>query len=324
MKYRNIPRTDLSVSSFCLGGAHFGTGISAEKAMELMDCFKDIGGNFIDTANVYGKWSLEGRSASEEVLGMWIRQRKNRDSIVLTTKGAHPFLSSMNVQRLSREEISADLDDSLKNLGVDYIDLYWLHRDDPNRSVDEIIETLETFVKDGRIRYYSCSNWRVSRINAACEYAGKHNITGFVADQMMWSLAEPNKEAMFDPNMVSMDAELKGFHEKTSMAAIPYSSQANGYFSWIEGSDRREPPKDVLAKYDNSINRARYERVKELSARSGASIPGVILAYLINQPFTVIPAAGFDSKQQMKELLKDSDLILTPEDIKYLEAREDE
>jgi len=144
MEYKKILYTDLIVSSVCLGGAPFGSSIDPDKSMRLMDLFVELGGNFIDTANVYGKWLPDGRSASEETLGKWMKTRKNRGRLVVTTKGAHPDLKTMSVQRLSKEEISADVDDSLKNLQTDYIDLYWLHRDDPNRCVGEILERLRS------------------------------------------------------------------------------------------------------------------------------------------------------------------------------------
>ena len=314
MQYRNIPYSDLSVSAICLGGAHFGSEIDAQKAMDMMDGFLELGGNFIDTANVYGKWLPAGRSESELLMGRWMKLRNSRSSIVLTTKGAHPHLNSMNMQRLSRDEIRSDLEKSLSNLGSEFIDLYWLHRDDPGRSVEEIIESMETFVRQGKIRYYGCSNWKPARLKAANDYAATHGYKGFIADQMMWSLAKPNPQALYDPNMVAMDDELWEYHKGTSIATVPYSAQANGYFSLID----HQPPEELLVKYDNSANRLRNQRLKELSARRNVSIPGVVLAYLINQPFVVVPTAGFENQAQMTELLKDIELKLTAEDIAYL------
>ncbi len=320
MQYRNIPFSDLAVSAVCLGGAHFGAEIDETKAMDMLDGFRELGGNFIDTANVYGKWLPAGKSASEGVLGRWMKLRNNRNGIVLTTKGAHPNLDTMNTQRLSRGEIRADLEESLGNLDADHIDLYWLHRDDPNKSVEEIIESMETFVREGKIRFYACSNWRAARIKAANEYAAAHGFTGFIADQMMWSLAKPNREALYDPNMVAMDNELFDYHHATSIAAVPFSAQANGYFSLIDESAAHKPPEDLLIKYDNPTNRLRNQRLKELASRLGVSIPGLVLAYLINQPFVTVPTAGFENNLQMKELLKDIELKLSAEDIAYLEG----
>ena len=107
-----------------------------------MDAFVGAGGTFIDTANVYGDWIPETKSSSEKVIGAWLKERGNRDKVIIATKGAHPLLSSMNVPRCSPKEIVHDIDQSLGHLQCEVIDFFWMHRDDPTRPTGEIIETL--------------------------------------------------------------------------------------------------------------------------------------------------------------------------------------
>ena len=320
MNRKPIPNTDLKVSDICLGGAHLGASIDEKTSFGLLDAFYEMGGNLIDTANVYGKWMPGGESLSEKTIGKWIKNKGVREDIVLTTKGAHPQLATLNIQRLSREEIRADLEDSLKNLGADVIDLYWLHRDDEGRQAGEIIDVMEELADEGKIRYYACSNWSAERLSEAQKYAHARGVKGFVANQMMWSAAFPNPQAMFDSNMKRMTDKMKEFHIETGMAAIPYSSQANGYFSLLDSTLVSGIPRDILDKYNNDINRLRYKRIKELSMKYDTTIPAIVLSYLVSQVFTVIPTAGFENCEQMQILLKDIDLRLTQEDVRFLEG----
>lgn len=129
MKEIVIPKTELKVSALCLGGGPH--GVDPEESEKVLDYYLASGGNFIDTANIYGQWKPGGGvSVSERFLGKYIKSRKCRNRIVLDTKGAAPHFDTMHVPRVSRKDILHDIDDSLKNLQVDYVDLYWLHHDD--------------------------------------------------------------------------------------------------------------------------------------------------------------------------------------------------
>src|SRR5512141_2562340 len=195
MRYIHIPGTDLNVSSICLGTGGMGSSLNRDDSFALLDAFAEQGGNFLDSAKVYADWLPIERSASERTIGRWMKARRKRDKIFVSTKGAHPDLRTMHIPRMSREEINADVQASLEHLQVEAIDLYWLHRDDPSRPAGEIIESLNEHVKAGRIRYLGCSNWVAARIQAAQAYATQHGLQSFVADQMMWSLAaiDPDK-----------------------------------------------------------------------------------------------------------------------------------
>ena len=123
------------------------------------------------------------------------------------------------IPRLSPAEVTGDLDASLHHLQTGWIDLYWLHRDDMSRFAGEIIESLNTHIKSGKLRYIGCSNWRAERIAQANEYAAAHELQGFVADQMLWSLAVVDPDGIPDKTLVFMDQELKDYHERSALAA---------------------------------------------------------------------------------------------------------
>src|SRR5215813_7706907 len=156
MKYRQIPQTDLFPSVLALGTVSFGTAVDASTAFHFLDTFFEHGGNFIDTAHVYGAWIPGSMGLSEQLIGQWLKERNNRAQVIISTKGGHPQLSSMHIPRLSPEEIRADLEESLRCLQTDTIDLYWLHRDDPTQPVAALLETLQEQVRKGKIRSFGC------------------------------------------------------------------------------------------------------------------------------------------------------------------------
>lgn len=310
MLFQNIPNTDLNPSVVCLGSDWFGSSRDEATAFALLDAFFEAGGNFIDTALVYGEWVPNGKGLSEQTVGKWVKARGNRSKLIIGTKGAHPRLDTMTVQRLSKEDIVSDLEDSLQNLGTGTIDLYYLHRDDPNRPVDEIITTLNEQVQAGKIRYFGCSNWRLDRVMAAQEFATAHNLQPFSANQVMWSLAVPNRKAFFDPNMVAMDAQLKAYHRESGLAAVAYTSQARGFFTRWEKSGEDSLPGGLRELFMNETNRAIFSGLQEVAKETGLSVGEIALAYLWSQPFPAFAIAGCSNQGQLAETLRAGDIRL--------------
>ncbi len=132
MKTRPIPQTNLTASVLCLGTAEFGSAVDESSSEKLIDTYLDAGGNVLDTAEIYAAWLPDGEHRSETFLGNWLRTRKNRDQLIISTKGAHPRLANMDKPRMSKPVVEADLNSSLQRLGIDHVDIYWLHRDDPS------------------------------------------------------------------------------------------------------------------------------------------------------------------------------------------------
>jgi aryl-alcohol dehydrogenase-like predicted oxidoreductase len=315
MQKRLLPQTQLMVSSVCLGAVNFGVPLSQAEAFALLDTFVEYGGNFVDTARVYAEWLPGGANSSESTIGAWLKRTGRRDSIIVATKGAHPHLQMMHIPRLSQAEIQADIEASLRYLQTDVIDLYWLHRDDESRPISDILESLNQQVTSGKIRYFGCSNWSLARIQEAITYAQDHHVSGFVANQPMWSLAEPNREAIADKTLVVMDEAHIAFHQKTQMPVIPYASQGRGYFQKREAGQLKAA--DVRI-YENAINEARYERIQALSQAHQVNTEAIVLGYLMSQPFPVFPVIGASHLKQLTDSLKYVDLHLSAE-ILYLE-----
>jgi len=297
-----------------MGTVVLGSTVDRDGSFALLDRYVERGGNFIDTASVYANWLPVERHSSEKTIGRWLKARGNRKQLILATKGAHPELSSTDVPRMSRDEIVADLETSLRNLRTEAIDLYWLHRDDPERPVCEIMEVLWDQVDAGKICYLGCSNWRAARIRAAQAYAARHGRLGFVGDQMMWSLALVDPEALGDKTMVYMDDELMCYHQETGLAAIAYSSQARGAFQKMARGD------EVPRVYRRRGNEDRFQRVKRLAAQSGLTITQVVLGYMQSQSFTTVPIVGCRTLEQLDDSLDAADVRLTSEQVRYLEA----
>ena len=316
MRYSPIPHTDLAPSAICLGSSHFGNGIAPADAYALLDAYVTCGGNFIDTAAVYANWLPGEKNSSEKTIGRWLAHSGQRARLVLATKGAHPDLATMHISRMSPAEIVDDVETSLRNLQTDWIDLYWLHRDDTARPVAEIIDALHSQVVAGKIRYFGCSNWRVDRIAAAQAYAAQKGITGFVANQMRWSLAEIDPAAVGDPTTVAMDGETLAYHQRTGLAAIPYSSQAGGYFQKL--AEGRDVGPNQQKQYGTAENRKRLARLKELAQATGHSISQLVLAYLTSQPFATIPIVGCRTVAQVEDSMRAGNVRLTVEQVAWL------
>ncbi|MCW1306193.1 MAG: aldo/keto reductase [Candidatus Parvarchaeota archaeon] len=322
MRYETILGTDLKPSVICLGTSSLGSSIEENASFSLLDEFVNLGGNFIDTAHVYANWLPIEKSISEKTIGKWLKQRNIRNKIILCTKGAHPKLSTMHIPRLSRDEIVKDLDESLQYLQTDHIDLYWLHRDDVNRPVGDILEILNEQVKAGKIRYFGCSNWNPSRIKETLEYSAKYNLKSFVANQMMWSFAIANEESIEDKTMVLMNEDGFKLHSDTKLTAIPYSSQARGFFSkaYIYGLDYI--PGELRDIYFSKENIERFERLKKLSKELFKNVGQLSMAYLTSQKnFLTMPIIGSHTKEQLADSMAADDVVLNQEEIDFLKGK---
>ncbi|WP_308638782.1 aldo/keto reductase [Paenibacillus silvisoli] len=324
MRYRAIPGAELQAAVIVMGTAGFGGSMSREEAYRLFDLYVEQGGNFIDTALVYDDWLGQGRSLTEIRLGEWLKERGHRDKLILATKGAHPELATMHISRLGRQDLKDDIARSLRQLQTDYIDLYWLHRDDASVPVDEIMETLHEELRAGRIRSIGCSNWTVERIKQAQSYAEAHGLTPFAASQPLWNLAVITPGAIGDPTLVTISDADRAYYAETGMTVIPYSSQANGFFSgrYARGVEpgNEGSASGVQRTYFNDASFDRLERVQQLAAELGTTGTAVALAYLTSQPFPVFPIIGATKPAYVQECCAASELILTPEQLSYLET----
>lgn len=312
----------MHVSQICLGTGDIGASLSIPNALTLLDEFVALGGTFIDTAHVYSDWIPSTKSTSEKTIGQWLNSNGLRSQVVIGTKGAHPLLSTMHIPRMSRAEIDLDVRESLDYLQTDVIDLYWLHRDALGVPVAEIIDILNEQAAFGRIRYFGASNWTPERIEAANDYARSKGVQGFVANQPLWSLAAPTMDAIPDKTVVAMDDAGLDFHHRTGLAAIPFSSQAHGFFGKLHDSGRVGVSANDLRVYDNPINAARLPIIASLAQKYGVALNDIVLAFLFSQPFTTIPIVGCKRVDHLRDSAKTVELRLTPDEVTtLLEAR---
>lgn len=311
MNHRLLGCTDLNVSPLCYGTVAFGTTAKGDALLALYDQFRAAGGNFFDTAHCYCFWIDGAHGASERALGACIRQRGDRDRVVIATKGGHPDAGPQYrrpADYLAAPVIAQDITESLERLGTDRIDLYWLHRDAPRVPVSDIIETLNAEIARGRIRYLGASNWTTDRIAAANQHAQQRGLHGFVASQPRWSLAQPNP-VKDSTNLALREAD-RLWHIQSQIAVIPYSPTACGYFA-SDGARARD-------QYENPRNRERLQRAKTLAASLGATPNQIALAYLLNQPFPVIPILGTANPAHLQDALAATTIPLTPAHLTWL------
>lgn len=307
MRYRDFLGRKTSV--LCLGTVGLGFDFSQKQSNEILDAYVELGGNFLDTARVYGDFAGGVCGISERAVGNWLAARRNREQIIVGTKGGHPELSAMNVGRLDRENLSDDIRRSLDDLMVDQVDIYWLHRDDVSRPVGEILETLNGFLQAGYTRFIGVSNWTAVRIREANTYAAAHGMTGFCANQPQFSLAR--QEVMTDPTLYQMDREMYEFHVETGMPCVPFSSQAKGFF--IKLHDGAEISDGAKRRFDSPGNRAIYARLLALSEETGYSVGALSLAYLTCNRFDIFPIVGVSRLSQIESLREAGDARISLE-----------
>ena len=310
MKKVQFNNTDLTVSELCLGTANFGTVRKVDECFEQMDLFREAGGNFIDTALVYGDWDWPERGRSEQVIGQWMAERKARDQFVISTKGCHPPAEDMSIPRVSRDEIISDVELSLKNLQTDYIDLYFLHRDNPEVPVAEILETLEEQVKKGNLRYYGGSNWKLDRVKEAAAYAAAHDLQGFSCNQIMMALTDVDMSSIDWTGMLILDEDFYAYHKESGMNLMAFQCLSAGYFSKrLAGKSVTDGQK---AMYDCAANEGMLGKLKKF-AEEGYDPMSFALQYVQKSAFPAVPITAFSSAEQLKKMISLSQVQIPEE-----------
>ena len=307
MKYVKIGTTSLDVSKVCMGTGNFGEKLSEAEAMNLLDLFSDRGGNFLDTANVYCRWINGNTNTAEQIIGKWLKKRKKTNQMVIASKGGHYDFSYPTVSRISQKEIRKDLEESLKTLGLEAIPLYYLHRDDMEISMEEIMGWMEEFVKKGLIQYYAASNFTTNRMRQGDIVQRRHALQGFSALSNQWSYACRNldRSSNVDPTMVWMQAEDLNWVREMQMPLLPYTSTAQGFFEKLDKGNLSEEMKRA---YLNEENQKKYQILKEESRQTGRSLYQLSLQKIMEEPFGVIPIGSFRSEEQLLEFIKVGEL----------------
>lgn len=287
-----------ALSPIVLGTAPFGTGISQQTSFEILDAYVAHGGRVLDTAAVYGM------GASEQTVGAWLGQRGMRDKIIISTKGGHPSLPDWH-SRITRADVYADLEASLRYLQTDYVDIYFLHRDDESLPVESIMPMLDRLVREGKARYIGASNWRVERINEANAFARENGLAQFAISQIFWCGASINKAEVYDQTLVCMDGDEHAGYAKNHLPVMAYTAQARGLFSLMQSQGTDALPEDMKRTYLNAETLGRAERIRAISEKTGISPTVISLAYLLYDPHVkAYPIIGTSRPERIAETMQ--------------------
>jgi aryl-alcohol dehydrogenase-like predicted oxidoreductase len=309
-----ICNSALKLSPLALGNGPFGNGLDVQITHRLYAMYREAGGNVFDTAHCYSFWIPNLNGASERTLGKCIAKFNDREQVFIITKGGHPAVPPTYPRPdafLSPEILAADINQSLERLGVERIDLYFVHRDDPRMPVKTIIDTLNTHIKAGRLGSIGASNWTTARIEQANAYAQLSRLQGFVASQPQYSLAHTNTpEPKTDPaNRYLYDHDID-WHTRAQLPVICYSPTAGGYFA-TDGVRGK-------ATFGNPTSLARLDRAKQLAEQMNLTPNQIALAYLMAQPFPVIPILGTSDEKHLADSLGSVKVQLTPQQAQWL------
>ena len=292
-----------SASRLALGFEDFPDFASASI---LLDAFWEKGGNVLDTGWIYGM----GRT--ENVLGEWLGARGVREAAVVIGKGAHSPLTYPDV-------IRRQLAQTLDRLGTDYVDVYFMHRDNLDVPVGEFVDAMDAEVRAGRIRGpIGGSNWTRERLDAANDYARKNGRTELAAFSNNFSLAEMN-EPIWAGCVHASDDAWKAWATGRQLTNFAWSSQGRGFFTDAAGRDKHDSEELVRVWYSDS-NFARRDRAVEMAGQLGRRPIHVALAYTLAQPFPVLPLIGPRRLVELDDSLKALSITLTPEEVRWLDS----
>ncbi|NNB93497.1 aldo/keto reductase [Corallococcus exiguus] len=309
---RQLGTTGLEVFPLCLGGNVFGWTADEATSFAVLDAFVEGGGNFVDTADVYSRW-IPGHvgGESETVLGRWIASRKAKDRLVVATKvGAETALG----KGLTREHIEKSVDASLRRLGVERIDLYYAHYDDPNTPFEETLRAFDALVKAGKVKALGLSNHTAERAQQALDTQKKLGLTRYQVIQPEYNLVERPK----------FEGALQQVSEKEGLAVAPYFGLAAGFLTGKYQEGQPAPASlragNVLKKYGNTQGWGVVAALKKVAERRGATPSQVALAWLVTRPTVEAPIASATSVPQVKELLGAFSLKLEADDLRELDS----
>ena len=300
MPYGTIAGIDKPVSRLVMGVDNQRTMPHAEV---MFDDFFERGGTCFDTA-----WQYAG-GACEKVLGSWIEQRGVRDQVVILDKGAHtPFCTP--------EDAESQLSQSLERLWVDQVDLYMLHRDNPEVPVGEFIDVLNRLQRAGKLHIFGASNWTVERVVEANTWAAKNGLNGFTMISNNFSLARMIEPVWAGCRSAS-DPETRAWLEETQMPIFPWSSQARGFFTGRAKPGDHSDPELVRCWY-SADNFQRLERVNQLAAERDVPPIAIALAWVLNQPFPTFPLIGPRALSETRSSFQALEVDLTRGEVVWL------
>jgi 1-deoxyxylulose-5-phosphate synthase len=312
MDYVKLGSTGLEVSRICLGCMSFGEpqrgahpwSIGPDKARPVIRKAFDAGINFLDTANVYSDGS------SEEIVGQALADFTHRDEVVLATKVNGRMRPGANGAGLSRKAIMSEIDNSLRRLQTDYVDLYQIHRFDHTTPVEETMEALSDVVKAGKALYIGASSMYAWEFSKMLHVADRHGWPRFVSMQDHYNLLYREEER-----------EMLPLCQDQGIAVIPWSPLARGRLArpWDEETERSRTDEFGKRLYRDD-DREIVDAVAQVASKRGSSMAQVALAWLFSRPVISAPIVGLTKPEQLDDALSAVTLELSPEEIEQLEA----
>ncbi|NML48175.1 aldo/keto reductase [Ramlibacter sp. G-1-2-2] len=311
MDMRTLGRSALEVSPLCFGGNVFGWTVDERTSFSLLDAWLDAGFNFIDTADVYSRW-VPGHAGgeSETVLGKWLRQGGRRERVVLATKVGMDMGEGRT--GLKPERIRQAVEDSLRRLQTDHIDLYQAHKDDQQTPLADTLGAFARLVEEGKVRVLGASNYSATRLSEALATSQRLGLPRFETLQPLYNLCD---RAVFE-------GELAALCTREQVGVINYYALASGFLTgkYRSAADaaRSARGQTVVQRYLNERGLRILSALERVAGRQGAKPGQVAIAWLLAQPAVSSPIASATSLAQLHELAAAARLKLSKEDLSLL------
>jgi len=312
LEKRRLGRTDLSIAPLVLGGNVFGWTADEKTSFALLDRFVDAGFNAIDTADAYSRWVPGNKGGeSETIIGNWMKSRDNRSKVVVVTKVGSDM--GQGKKDLSAAYIARAVEDSLKRLETDYIDLYLSHWPDPDTPYEETLAAYEKLLAAGKVRNIGCSNLDAAQLTAALHVASQRKLPRYDVVQPEYNLYDRS----------SFDGPLAELCRAEEIGVITYFSLAKGFLSgkYRSKADLDKSPRGGgVEKYLNPRGSRTLAALDAVSSRHSAKPAEVALAWAMARPGVTAPIASATTLEQMESLIRSAELELAKADMAELDA----
>ncbi len=310
MKKNNLGSSGIEVPAFAFGGNVFGWTIDENMSFRLLDGLMDAGLNFIDTADVYSKWVPGNQGGeSETIIGNWLKKTGGRDKVVIATKVGMEM--AHDKKGLSKSWIKQAVEDSLRRLQTDYIDLYQSHKDDADTPMEETLSAYQELVDEGKVRIIGTSNMSAQRIAVALKTSKEHGFPAYQTVQPQYNLYDRE----------DYEKELEPLCHENNLGVISYSSLASGFLTGkyrSEADFSKSQRGKGISKYLNDRGFKILKALDEVSHQLGTTPAAVSLAWLMNRPGITAPIASATSLEQLKDIVKATELDLSTDYIHQL------
>lgn len=310
MRLQKLGYTDEMVASFCLGTMYFGSAVDEATSFALLDQYRDMGGNFIDTANNYAFW-VDGCSGgeSERLIGRWLAARGGRDDLFLATKVG--FNMPPRIQpSLSRQTIIEQCEQSLRQLQTDTIDLFYAHVDEQSTPLEESLAAFDELVQQGKVRYIGCSNTHAERIREAQGLSDQNGWAKYCCVQQRHSYLRPRPTVrQFANGQVPVtDKLLQEAEVNSDLTIVAYSTLLGGVYAREEQTipDNYQPDD-----YEDDLKLQKLAVLKTVAEEAGATPNQVVLAWLVQNTPSMIALVSSSSAERLQENLDADQLTLT-------------